>query len=104
VQVFQSDLSRVNVCSQVFLPFRSYVNLMMVLTLSMWLTHYDHQLNAVHDFNLLLKHNGIIIDLLYIYLEHKIKRILAFWLNWKVNFNCLTQKWVIMEACIYNCV
>jgi len=26
------------------------VNLMMVL--SMWLTHYDHQINAVHDFNM----------------------------------------------------
>jgi len=40
----------------------------------MWLTHYDHQLNAVHGFKLL-----------FIYLEHKIKRILAL-LNWKVNF------------------
>jgi len=77
--------SGVNVCSQVFLPFRSYVNLMMVLTLSMWLTHYDHQLNAIHEFNLLLKHNGK-IDLLFIYLEHKMKRILALSLNWKVNF------------------
>jgi len=65
VQVFQS---LVNVCSQVFLPFRSYVNLLMVL--SMWLAHYDHQLNAVHGFNLLL-----------IYLEQKIKRILALSLN-----------------------
>jgi len=54
--------------AQVFLPLRSYVNLVMVL--SMWLTHYDHQLNAVHGFNLLL-----------IYLEHKIKRILALSLN-----------------------
>jgi len=71
--MFQSDLSRVNVCSQVFLPFRSYVNFMMVL--SMWLTHHDHQLNAVHDFNLL-----------FTYLEHKIKSILALSLNWKVNF------------------
>ena len=26
----------------------SSVNLMMVL--NMWLTHHDHQLNAVHDF------------------------------------------------------
>jgi len=59
---------------------------MMVLTLSMWLTHYDHQFNTVHDFNLLLKHNGKIIDLLFIYLDHKIKRILALSLNWKVNF------------------
>jgi len=50
--------------SQVFLPFRSYVNLMVVLSM-MWPTHYDHQLNAVHDVNLLFK-----------YLEHKIKRIL----------------------------
>jgi len=32
-------------------------------------------LNAVHDFNLL-----------FIYLEHKIKRILTLLLNWKVNF------------------
>jgi len=40
----------------------------------MWLTHYDHQLNAVHDFNLL-----------FTYLEHKIKRILALSLKWKVN-------------------
>jgi len=44
------------------------------MVLSMWLTHYDHQLNAVHGFKLL-----------FIYLEHKIKRILAL-LNWKVNF------------------
>ena len=43
LQVFQSDLSWVSVCSQVCLPCRSYVNL-MVLTLSMWLTHHDHQL------------------------------------------------------------
>ena len=50
--------------SQMFLPFRSYVNLMVVLSM-MWLTHYDHQLNAVHD-----------VNLLFIYLEHKIKRIL----------------------------
>ena len=41
----------------------------------MWLTHYDQQLNAVHDFSLL-----------FIYLEHKINRILALSLNWKVNF------------------
>ena len=46
-----------------------------MMVLSMWLTHYDHQLNAVHDSNILL-----------IYLEHKIKRILALSLNWKVNF------------------
>jgi len=46
-----------------------------MMVLSMWLTHYDHQLNAVHDFNPL-----------FIYLEHKIKRILALSLNWKVNF------------------
>ena len=78
--------SGVNVCSQVFLPFRSYVNVMMALTLSMWLTHYDHQLNAIHEFNLLLKHNGKIIDLLFIYLEHKLKKILVLSLNWKVNF------------------
>jgi len=70
-RVFQSDLSWVSVCSQVFQPFRSYVNLMVVL--SMWLTDYDHQLNAVHDFNHL-----------FIYLEHKIKRILALSLKWKV--------------------
>jgi len=63
----------VNVCFQVFLPFRSYVNLMMVV--SIWLTHYDHQLNAVHDFNILS-----------IYLEQNMKRILALSLNWKVNF------------------
>jgi len=48
--------------SQMFLPFRSYVNLMVVLSM-MWLTHYDHQLNAVHD-----------VNLLFIYLEHKIKK------------------------------
>jgi len=39
----------------------------------MWLTHYDYQLNAFHDLNLL-----------FIYLEHKVKKILAL-LNWKVN-------------------
>jgi len=46
-----------------------------MMVLSMWLTNYDHQLNALHDFNFL-----------FIYLEHKIKRILALSLNWKVNF------------------
>ena len=35
-----------------------------------------HQLNAVHDFNLY-----------FIYLEHKIKRVLALLLNWKDNNN-----------------
>jgi len=35
--------------------------------------HYVHQLNAVHDFHLS-----------FIYLEHKIKRILDLLLNWKV--------------------
>jgi len=89
VQVFQSDLSisRVSDCSQVFLPFRSHVNLLMVLT--MWLTHYDHQFNAVHG-----------VNLLFIYLEHTIKRILALSLNWKVNFKLFNPKWVRMEACI----
>jgi len=48
---------------------------------SMLVTHYDHQLNAVHDF-----------DLLFIYLEHKIKRILAFSLNWKVNFKLFSPE------------
>jgi len=46
----------------------------LMMVLSTWLTHYDHQLNAVHDFNLL-----------FIYLKHKVKRILALSLNWKVN-------------------
>jgi len=46
-----------------------------MMVLRVWLTHYDHQLNAVHDFNLL-----------FIYLEHKIKIILPLPLNWKVNF------------------
>jgi len=46
-----------------------------MMVLSMWLAHYVHELNAVHGFNLL-----------FIYLEHKIKRILALSLNWKVNF------------------
>jgi len=46
-----------------------------MMVLSMFLTRYDHQLNAVHDFNLL-----------FIYLEHTIKRILALSLNLKVNF------------------
>jgi len=46
----------------------------------MWLTHYDHQLNAVHDFNLLL-----------IYLEHKIKRILALSLNRKGDLKLFNQ-------------
>jgi len=40
------------------------------MVLSMCLTDYNHQLNAVHDFNLL-----------FIYLEHKIKRILVLPLN-----------------------
>jgi len=46
-----------------------------MMVLSMWLTHYDHQPNAVHDFNLL-----------FIYLEHMIKNILVLPLNWQVNF------------------
>jgi len=87
VQVFQSDLSQVNICSQVFLPFHSYVNLMMVL--SMWLAHYDLQLNAVHGFNIL-----------FIYLEHKIKRILAFSLNWKVNFKLFNPE-MGQNGCMY---
>jgi len=66
-------------CSQMFLPFRSYVNLMMVL--SIWLTHYDHQFIAVHDFLSF-----------FIYLEHKIKKILALSLNWKVNFKFFNQE------------
>jgi len=52
-----------------------------MMVLSMWLPHYDHQLNAVHDFNRLL-----------IYLERKIKRILALPLNWKVNFKLFTPE------------
>jgi len=45
------------------------------MVLSMCQTHYDHQVNAVHDFNLL-----------FICLEDKIRRILAMSLSWKVNF------------------
>jgi len=52
-----------------------------MMVLSMRLTHYDHQLNAVHDFNLL-----------FIYLEHKVKRILALSLNRKVNFKLFNQE------------
>jgi len=48
---------------------------MLLMVLSMWLSHHDRQLNAVHDFNLL-----------FICLEHEFKRILALSLNWKVNF------------------
>jgi len=47
----------------------------------MWITHYDHQLNAVHD-----------LSLLSIYLEHKIKRIPALSLNWKVNFKLFSPE------------
>jgi len=47
----------------------------------MRLTLYDHQLNTVHDFNLL-----------FIYSEHKIKRILALSLNWKVNMKLLNPE------------
>jgi len=46
------------------LSFICELTVMMVL--SMWLTHCEYQLNAIHEFNLL-----------FIYLEHKIKRILA---------------------------
>jgi len=46
-----------------------------MMVLSMWLTHHDHRLNAVHDFTLW-----------FIFLEHKIKRNLGLSLNWKVNF------------------
>jgi len=46
-----------------------------MMVLNIWLAHYDHQLNAVNGFNLL-----------FIYLEHKTKRILALSLNWKDNF------------------
>jgi len=52
----------------------------LMMALSMWLTHYD-QLKAVHDFNIL-----------FIYLEHKIKRILALLLNWKVNFTLFNSE------------
>jgi len=45
-----------------------------MMVLSMWLIHYDHHLNAVHDFNLL-----------FINLKHKIKRILSLSLNLKVK-------------------
>ena len=47
----------------------------------MWLTHSDHQLNAVHDFNLL-----------FICLEWNIKRMLALSLNRKVNFKLFNQE------------
>jgi len=58
--------------SQVLLPFRSYVNLMMVL--SMWLTHYMFV-------------NIQFMTLMFCsYLEHKVKSILALSWNWKVNF------------------
>jgi len=44
-----------------------------MMVMSMWLSHYDHRLNAVHDFNIL-----------FIHLEHKINRILVLSLNCKV--------------------
>ena len=53
---------------------------MMVISM-MRLPLYDHQLNTVHDFNLL-----------FIYSEHKIKRILALSLNWKVNMKLLNPE------------
>jgi len=57
--------------SQVFLSFRSYVNLMM--DLRMWLTHY-------------MIINVQFMALIFCsYLEHKIKCILALSLNWKVT-------------------
>jgi len=56
-------------------PALSFIYMNILTVLSMWLTHYDHQRNAFHGFNIL-----------FIYLEHKIKRILAMSLNWKVNF------------------
>jgi len=52
-----------------------------MMLLCIWLTHYHHQLYAVHDFNLL-----------FIYLEHKIKRIPALSLNWKVNFKLFNKE------------
>jgi len=55
-----------------------------MMVLSVWLTDYDHQLNAVLDFSLLF---------IYInYMEHKIKRILALLLNQKVNFKLFNQE------------
>jgi len=45
------------------------------MVVSIWLTHYDHQHNAVRD-----------INILSVYLEHNMKRIQALSLNWKVNF------------------
>jgi len=54
-------------------PALLFICELKMMVLSTWLTHYD-QLTAVHDFNLL-----------FIYLEHKVKRILALSLNWKVN-------------------
>jgi len=52
-----------------------------MMVLSMLLTHCDHRLNAVHGFNLL-----------FMYLEHTIKRILALSLNLKVNFKLLNPE------------
>jgi len=52
-----------------------------MMVLSVWLTDHDHQLNAVLDFSLL-----------FIYMEHKIKRILALLLNQKVNFKLFNQE------------
>jgi len=45
----------------------------------MWLTYYDHQINAVHDFHLFF---------CFIFGAQEDKSILAFsaLLNWKVNF------------------
>jgi len=52
-----------------------------MMVLSMWITHYDYHLNAVHDFNLL-----------FIHLEHKIKIILALSLIWKVTLKLFSPE------------
>ena len=64
-----------------------------MMVLSMWISHYDHQPNAVLDFNIL-----------FIYLEHSVKRILALLLNWKVNFKLFSPEMGHTEACICNSV
>jgi len=62
-----------------------------MMVLSILLTRCDHQLNAVYDFNLL-----------FVYLEHKIKRIIALSLNWDVNFKLFYLEMGENGVCICN--
>jgi len=70
-----------------------------MMVLSMWLTHYDHELNAVHNFNPLFIYNRLFGA------QDKIKSVLAL-LNWKVNFKLFDPEMgqnqsMYLQRCFY---